>query len=220
MERGGDDVDAPHYASSRRDLPPSTDPHSGSTLSDVDGVLAERIRASDRGAVRELFDAYFPLLVGYAASIMDSRPAAEDVVADIFVSIMEHPERVVPTHSLRAYLLWRVRHRALDVLRGQRRDEVRHQTLAHACDAAVVLTTPVPPDQLLEAAEQGDLRARRMAQALATLDATARTIVLWRLRDELDYAEIAHVLGISRAAVKMRFSRALGQIRSHLDNLG
>ena len=219
MEPPGDDADVGGKASHRRTRrDTATSPTQFErAVPDGDAAIAARIRTGDRTAVREVFDTYFPLLTDYATSIMRSRDAAEDIVADIFVSIVEHPERVLPTQSLRAYLLWRIRHRALDVLRGQHRDDVRYHTLAQYRDAAVVATAPIMPDELLEAAEQGDLQARRMAQVLARLDASTRTIVLWRLRDELEYDEIALVLGISRAAVKMRLSRALSHIRSHLE---
>jgi RNA polymerase sigma factor (sigma-70 family) len=186
------------------------------TLSNEDAALSARIRTGDRTTVRVLFDKYFPVLLDHARAIMHDRDAAEDVVADVFVSILERPERVAPTRSLRAYLLWRVRHRALDVLRGERRTDARHAALAQQRDPAVIAAAPAPPDELVEAADAGDVRAHRMIQVLAGLSLTARTIVLLRIRDELDYDEIAIVLGISRAAVKMRLSRALGIIRSEV----
>jgi RNA polymerase sigma factor (sigma-70 family) len=49
--------------------------------------------------------------------------------------------------------------------------------------------------------------------ALARLSAEHRVILVLRLWEELSYAEIAAVLGLSLPAVKMRLSRARDQFR-------
>jgi len=179
-------------------------------------LLVERLRRGDREAFHRVFESYFLLLAGHARGIIGERQGAEDVVADVFVSLLQHPERFTPTQSVRAYLLWRVRRRALDVIRGERRMAARHESLARRGDPAVVPTEGKLPDELLDAAESGDVRARRVAIALTKLSDTARTIVLLRLRDDLAYDEIAHVVGISPSAVKMQLSRALKNLRANL----
>lgn len=212
----GDDSSHPEHTPEPRQrdfLRLATSDAASDNLPSADAALATRVRAGDRAAVRELFDTYFVTLLGHVQSIVKARPAAEDIVADVFVSILEHPERVTPTRSLRAYLLWRVRHRALDVLRGERRTDARNAVVAREQDSTI---SDIPGD-LFDAATLGDPRAQRMMTALATLTPTARTIVLLRLRDELEYDEIALVLGISRSAVKMRLSRALAAIRARLE---
>jgi RNA polymerase sigma-70 factor (ECF subfamily) len=188
-------------------------------LSPEDAALTERIRRGDRQAARELFEQYFALLFDHAHAILRSRAAAEDVVEDLFVAVLECADRFVPIHSIRAYLLWRTRHRALDVLRGERRAGQRHHRLALRGDPAVLPAPVALPDELVEAAEAGDVRARDVMDALATLGEPGRTIVLLRLRDELEYDEIALVVGLSRAAVKMQLSRSLRRLRARLEGV-
>ena len=50
--------------------------------------------------------------------------------------------------------------------------------------------------------------------ALSRLKGEDRAIVLWRVYDELDYAEIARRLGIGEAAVRKRYERAKKQLAS------
>jgi RNA polymerase sigma factor (sigma-70 family) len=192
--------------------------HSSSLLSIEDAATVARLHTGDQATVRALFDQYSRLLAHHARSVVHDVSAAEDVVADVFVSIILHPERVVPKHSLRAYLLWRVLRRARDVIRGERRADVRHSRLATLEDPAVIPESPALPDELLDAVDAHDPVAQRVARALMILRETPRTIVLLRLRDELSYEEIGTVLDMAPAAVRMQLSRSLRTLRALLES--
>src|SRR5688500_4978537 len=71
-----------------------------SRLSSEDAALVKRLHSGDRAAVRQLFDDHYDMLADYAASIVRSTEAAEDIVADIFVSLLADPARVSPSQSL------------------------------------------------------------------------------------------------------------------------
>src|SRR5688500_18872126 len=64
-----------------------------------EAALISRIRAGNEAAFRELFDAYIDRLVDFANSLIDDRPAAQDIVADVFLALWRtranwRPERI------------------------------------------------------------------------------------------------------------------------------
>ena len=54
----------------------------------------ERTRAGDEEAFREMFQAYFPKLCGFAADYIDSVDRARDLVQDVFLKIWGPIHRV------------------------------------------------------------------------------------------------------------------------------
>jgi RNA polymerase sigma-70 factor, ECF subfamily len=83
--------------------------------------------------------------------------------------------------------------------------------------------TGVPLDDVLEdvpSPEYAEDVARALVDALSRLPQGQRQIVVLKLLRGSSFREIAHVLGVSEAAAKMRFQRALGALRRDLERQG
>jgi RNA polymerase sigma-70 factor (ECF subfamily) len=68
--------------------------------------------------------------------------------------------------------------------------------------------------------EYGGLVARALEAALAELGEAQRAVVVLRLLEGLSFAEIGTKLGPSEEACRVRFMRALRQIRAHFEKEG
>ena len=148
------------------------------------------------------FRTYYRPLCLYAMHYLDDTQAAEDVVQDAFVRLMQTDEQ---PRNVRAWLYTAVRNRAVDMLR--RRNP---------------LLTDIAPQDLerLISDEEAQERSQREAELWTLIDALptrCREVLLMAKRDGMTYAEIAETLGISVKTVEKQMGKALRLLRGHAD---
>jgi len=171
-----------------------------------------RLKASDRAAYAELFEATYEPLFRYVRSITQSAEAARDVTQDAFIRLWEVRESLSPDQSLEAYLYRIARNRAYNHERNQRtRDEkepaVRDQTPAQ----------PARPAQPDDEAGAGQLEDRLWRWIGELTDRQREALVLTRF-DGLSHEEAADVMDISPRTVNNHIVRALKHLRERVDD--
>ena len=178
-------------------------------------VWVARIRAADEGAFESLFHAYYARLCDFVQSYVRSADSAEELVQTVFVRIWQHRATWTPTAGVRAYLFAACRNQALGSLKHERVvaravDRARHEHLALGSGVA-----HRGPDEELQASELTAL----LRQAVDALPERRRSVVILRWQQQLSYAEIAGVLGISEKTVEVQLARALAFFRRRLAHL-
>ncbi|HWZ57335.1 MAG TPA: sigma-70 family RNA polymerase sigma factor [Gemmatimonadaceae bacterium] len=173
-------------------------------------ALVERVRAGDRTAFGAIFSAYGASLYSYAYRFTRSRPAAEELVHDVFARIWEK-RRDWRVASVGAYLHGAVRRRALNYLRHQSTVDAwgLEQRVQVTADGAAYQESA--DDRLLV----NDLAAAA-TKALDRLSPRMREAYLLHRQHHLSYSEIAMVLGVTPKAVEMQIGRALKALRALL----
>lgn len=85
------------------------------------GIL-RRCAARDPQALRALYDAMAPTMLGVALRLLRNRPHAEETLQDAFLQIWRNAERFDSTRgSPKAWMIGILRYRALDRLENERR---------------------------------------------------------------------------------------------------
>src|SRR5712691_6133719 len=93
-----------------------------------DALLAARLAAGDDHALAEVFDCLAAAVYDGAVRVLRDAAAAQDVVQDVFVELWSRPGRYDPAAgTLRAYLVMRARHRAVDLVRSELRRVARQE---------------------------------------------------------------------------------------------
>lgn len=159
-------------------------------------------RARDGDAFAALVAAELPRAVAVARGTGCDASAAEDAVQDALVALAGETTDAPLAVGVRAWLFRAVRDRARSGLRAGRRRRRRESQAARPEAAA-----PRTPER-----ETVDLVER----ALALLDDGAREAVRLRHALDLDYREVAAVLGTSEGAARVRVHRALEKLRERL----
>ncbi len=154
---------------------------------------------SDGTAFETLLRRHAPAVHRLAASVV-GHSSADDVVQEVFVSVHKH----------------------LGSFRGEAKFSTwLHRITLNACSAALRKKQPDALDDWPEPAahhdparngEQAQLRDL-LAWAIQQLPADQREAVTLRELAELDYAEIAEVLGVELGTIKSRISRGRAQLR-------
>jgi len=165
-----------------------------------DRWLAERLADGDTAALEELYDAYSGAVFRQALSFLDSRADAEDVVQDVFLKLVRR--RGGPIMDLKAYLLTAARHQSCSSLR-------RRASVDLVGDPERVVT----PNQVQPVAR---LESQDVRQALESLPADQREVVLLKVYEQLTFEEISQRVRASINTVASRYRYALKKLRRAL----
>jgi RNA polymerase sigma-70 factor (ECF subfamily) len=144
--------------------------------------------------------------------VTGSAADAEDAAQEGFVKAYTQIRRFKPGSPFRPWLLKIVGNEA----RNRRRSEGRR--LAHELRAASRADPSSEAPRPDTEAERSDIDTRLLA-AVNRLPTKERLVVGLRYFLELSEAETATVAGVPRGTVKSRVSRALGRLRSELEDL-
>ncbi len=76
----------------------------------------ERMRTGDEQAFEALFRAYVEPLCAFAYSYVESEPAAQEIVQDLFARLWERRDSLEVPRNVQAYLYGATRNRAINYL--------------------------------------------------------------------------------------------------------
>jgi RNA polymerase sigma-70 factor, ECF subfamily len=147
---------------------------------------------------QELYEAHAADVYRFALSLARDRHQAEDITSETFVRAWARNDRI-RTETLRGYLFTIARNLFLDGRRGNRRRAALHEALVD----------PAPGPAERAAAGVALDRAERVLRALPETD---RTAFLLRVQQDLPYAEIARVLGISLITARVKVHRVRARL--------
>jgi RNA polymerase sigma-70 factor, ECF subfamily len=173
-----------------------------------DNELVERTRAGDVRAYEELVRRY-ERLVGHVIYPYAGRDAAvEDLVQETFLRAYDRISTFNPEYRFKTWLLAIANNLGIDTLR-RRRDVVEFNPEIHA-----------PLSRGPEAVAAEAERARSIQDAVITLPEAYSVPLVLRYAEDLTYAEIAEVLGITVPALKSRLFRARNMLAGKLEEKG
>jgi RNA polymerase sigma-70 factor (ECF subfamily) len=168
--------------------------------------------ANEPDAFTRLYAHYFPRLYAYARSRVNDDHEAEEIVAEIFLRVVEKLDRFRWRHA-RSFAAWlfRIAH---NVLVDHARRERRVAT-APLTDVPDLVSPTILPDQAALDAEDGAV----LHQLLRSLSPRRQEIITLRFFGELRNQEIAHVLGIDERTVAAHLCRGLAELHhKYLDS--
>jgi RNA polymerase sigma-70 factor (ECF subfamily) len=167
-----------------------------------DAQLLQDVRRGDEGAFLSLYRLHRTPLFRFAWRLTGSTAAAEDVVQECFLKLIEGAAFDANLGSLRAYLFGITRNLALKHVR----------TVWSELEDMEVTASPL--DGLLSAE-----RSEIVARAVAALPPGQREVLILFEYEELSLEEVAQAVGIETGAVKARLHRARETLRRRLDPL-
>jgi RNA polymerase sigma factor (sigma-70 family) len=187
------------------------------TLAATDEALAERCQQGDAQAFEELVERYHRPLYHFAYRLLGRAEDAEDATQDTFIQVYHALPGARLDLPLRPWLFCIARNRCLDMLKRKR--PVVFSALVMADDDGLgFLDVPAGDPLPDELAERADLQ-RVLGAAIDALAPAYREVVALRYAGDLQFGEIAAVLGMPENSVKTRFQRAKAALRERLREL-
>jgi RNA polymerase sigma factor (sigma-70 family) len=166
-----------------------------------DGEVVASIVAGDPRGLAIAYDRYADPLFKYCRTLLSDPADAADAVQDAFVIAASRLDGLRDPNRLRAWLYAVARNEALRILRSKKGTS--------ALDEAPDVTDD--PVEVGHDAERADLRAL-LEDATDGLNPGEREVIELQLRQGLDPAEVATVLGVSRNHAHTLLSRARDQL--------
>lgn len=193
--------------------------HMDHTDIDPDHELVTRAKAGDFAAFEQLVSRYERRLFATAFRIVGRREDAEEVVQDTFTSVIEHLREFREESRFYTWLTRIAVNHALKRLRKDRRWVGPGNGSGDSSEGDGELPHPqfIAPwrENPVAVAERNEVQ-QLLTRALDELDDKYRAVFILRDVEELSTAEVAELLGISEANVKVRLLRARLQLRERL----
>jgi len=162
-----------------------------------------RCQAGDEAAFAELYRRFGPKTRRYLRGVLDEGPE-DDVQQEVWLTVYRRVHTLTNPGGFRTWLFQVTRNRAVDALRGMRREREMLDRVERE--------DPGPDDT----AERLDVDDEAIGAAMATLTAPHREVLLLRFWEDLSYPEIALVTGAPLGTVRSRLAHAKWRLRDAL----
>ena len=181
-----------------------------------DAELMLRVRDGDTLCFGQLLDRHRGSVVNFMYRMVQNQAIAEEPGQEVFLRVYRSRATYEPTAKFTTWLFRIATHLALNSLRdrkNERRQESLDQGLVEGAPRQVQDGTRTVEESLLWQARLDEIR-----HAIESLPDKQRAAVLMHKYQEMDYAQIASVLGCSESAVKSLLFRAYESLRARLSH--
>ena len=189
-------------------------------LRDPDTRLMISVRDEEPGAFEELVGRYQARLVALMHHLVGNADEAEDLAQEVFFRVYRSRKKYRARAKFSTWLFTIANNLALNALRSRRRRPTVPLPLQDSGPLG-----PRPAEQLVrdkskqpaQHMQQAEL-AEMVRRALDTLNERQRMAVLLNKFEEMNYLEIAEVMGLTTKGVKSLLSRARMNLRTALQD--
>ncbi|MCE9593056.1 MAG: sigma-70 family RNA polymerase sigma factor [Planctomycetes bacterium] len=163
-------------------------------------------------SLQRFFDAYFPRIYAFAHRSVRDAHVAEDLTQEALMRIHRGLESYEPERSLRPWVFAIAANVVRDHLRSRAWNDRRGRSDFGDEPGDEDPIDWTPPSRVLEHAE-GEAS---VASVVDELPAGVKRVFLLRHFEELSFVHVAEALGLTEAAARQRFSRAVRWLRARL----
>lgn len=172
-----------------------------------DKVLIWRLQRGSTDALRNIYDKYGDYLLTLAMALLRDIHEAEDVVHDVFCSVIKSQTKIKAVGSLRPFLSTCAVNRARDILRKRRFKAVPLDR------ADPIISDRQSPADCAARSEE----SQRINEALSEVSYDQREVILLRLYGGMKFKQIAGIQKTSVNTAKSRYQYGLNKLRCLLN---
>jgi len=172
-----------------------------------DKLLIWQCKQGCRAAFERVYEKYEGDLRTLAANLLDDKTAAEDVVHDVFISLLRIVDKLQLRSSLAGYLKTSVANKARDYRRKKRPQAVA------ANDAELAASDAKGPAQLVLQTEL----SRQLGSAMSRLAYEQREAIVLYLHGRMKFKAIGEFQKVSTKTAHKRYRAGLGKLKSLLN---
>ena len=184
---------------------------------DLDTQLMIRAQADDASSFGELLERNRNVVVNYLSRMVTNRAIAEELAQDVFVRIYRSRQTYEPTAKFSTWLYRITTNVALNHFRDEKRSQ--NDVSLDVEDAAHARRTALDQAPLIEDRLVREVVREQIRRAVRSLPAKQRAAIIMHKYEEMDYVQIAKVLGCTPSAVKALMFRAYETLRMRLRSL-
>jgi RNA polymerase sigma-70 factor, ECF subfamily len=193
----------------------------------TDEQLMQRFQAGHASPFDLLFQRYRrPLFAFICRMLNGDRPAAEDLLQEIFLKILKARDLYDPRQKFSTWLFAIARNHCLNVLRSRGYRDEQETVPLDTAEPAGANSAAHPPAERIAARAGGTApterteAARLLELAVQTLPPVHREVFLLRAVEGFSHSETAQILRLSAGNVRVHYLRARQLLQKELTRLG
>jgi RNA polymerase sigma-70 factor (ECF subfamily) len=182
-----------------------------------DAELMLRVRAGDAASYTVLLERHRAPVIHFLYRMVLNQAIAEELAQEVFLRVYRSRATYEPTAKFTTWLFRIATHLALNWIRDSKNEKGQESLDRDVLEGAArqVADGRANVEQaMVRAARLGEVR-----QAVETLPDKQRAAVLMHKYEEMEYTQIARVLGCSESAVKSLLFRAYETLRQRLAHM-
>jgi len=172
-----------------------------------DRLLILKCKRGSRTAFQRIYEKYESDLRTLAANLLDDKTAAEDIVHDVFVSLLLAVEKFELRSSLAGFLKTCVANRARNYAKKKQNQAVKVD------EAERLISKDNEPIRLVIQSEE----LQRLNFAISQLPYEQREAIVLHLHGRMKFKTIAQLQNVSIKTAHKRYQRGLDELKSILD---
>jgi RNA polymerase sigma-70 factor (ECF subfamily) len=184
---------------------------------DGDSELMLRVRDGDQGSFELLLEKHRGPMIHFLHRMVQNDAVAEELSQEVFLRVFKSRGSYQPSAKFTTWLFRIGTHLALNWIRDGRNEKLQTSLDKETADGTsrqVADRRRTVEQELLYQA-----KLREVRQAIQCLPAKQRAAVMMHKYEEMEYAQIASVIGCSEAAVKSLLFRAYEALRARLAHM-
>ena len=184
---------------------------------DYDAELMLRVKDGDGASFGVLLEKHRSAVVHFLYRMVQNAAVAEELAQEVFLRVYRSRATYEPTAKFTTWLFRIATHLALNALRDNKYERLQDRLDDDSADMPVRQVTDGRPSVEQRMVYQAKLDEVR--RAIAALPEKQRAAVLMHKYEEMEYSQIAKVLGCSESAVKSLLFRAYEALRGRLAHM-
>ena len=195
----------------------STNIGTAAAVLDRDAELMLRVKEGDDASFGILLDKHRSPVVHFLFRMIQNQAVAEELAQEVFLRVYRSRSTYEPTAKFTTWLFRIATHLALNALRDGKSERLQESLDDDAGDRPVRQVSDRKPS--VEQSMVHQAKMEEIRRAIAGLPEKQRAAVLMHKYQEMEYSEIAKVLGCSESAVKSLLFRAYETLRARLAHM-
>jgi len=170
--------------------------------------LLHRLTAGDIGAFNAVFRKFNGKVYHFVLATLFDKTLAEDITQNVFLSVWEHRQDILPEKNFPAYLF--------TIAKNLVYRETEKRVLASGYEEHIKKRHPGEVDFSTEETIDANLLEETILRLINKLPEARRKIFMLHFTEDLSNKEIAKQLSISEKNVEMQIRRSRDYLRKHL----
>ena len=184
---------------------------------DYDAELMLRVKQGDGASFGVLLEKHRASVIHFVYRLVQEQAIAEELAQEVFLRVYRSRSSYAPTAKFKTWLFRIATHLALNWLRDERHARGQERLDDGPADLPARQISDRRPS--VEQEMVHEVKREEIRQAVAALPEKQRAAVLMHKYEEMEYTQIAKVLGCSDSAVKSLLFRAYEALRARLAHM-
>ncbi|MEO8370027.1 MAG: sigma-70 family RNA polymerase sigma factor [Candidatus Solibacter sp.] len=195
----------------------STNIGTAAIVLDRDTELMLRVKEGDGASFAILLDKHRSPVIHFLFRMVQNQAVAEELAQEVFLRVYRSRATYEPTAKFTTWLFRIATHLALNALRDGKNERLQERLDDDTGDMPVRQVSDHKPS--VEQSLVYQAKMEEIRRAIAGLPEKQRAAVLMHKYEEMEYSQIAKVLGCSESAVKSLLFRAYETLRARLAHM-